>query len=97
MRKLRPRQGHALIQMDPPDPESFGGIFIPEIDREASVTGVVRAMGKWLLNRKGLVILPAFQVGNRVVINQHVGTALDGPSKDFKLVPFEQVLAVIEK
>ena len=108
--KLKPLTGQVLVEILPAETRSAGGVDLPqhtpspEENQEAArrpmmppaVTGVVKAIGEWPKTRSGLLKMPEFGVGARVIIGPNAGLDLDQAiGRRFKMVRQSQVLAVL--
>ena len=93
--RVHPLSGECLIEMLPPEAISDGGIHIPELDQELSTKGIVRRMGPWPKNDRGLGIPPDFKRGDKVVVSNRVGRQVIQGEDKFRLVPMNRVLAVL--
>jgi co-chaperonin GroES (HSP10) len=94
--KIRPKQGEALLAMEPPEAVSPGGIAIPELDQELSQCGRVVRFGRWRQAKKSGALIPhPCQRGDLVYISQRAGRWLDAEGKRWKLIDTRQILAVL--
>lgn len=108
--RVRPLTGQVLVELDPRDTQSAGGIAIPEhtlspeeqqqLARHPTpprpLTGTVREIGPWKKLRNGKALLPPFGVGARVLIPRYGGTDMHWDvSGRLKMVKSEDVLAVL--
>ena len=108
--KLKPLIGQVLVEILPADTRSAGGVDLPqhtpspEENQEAArrptmppaVTGIVKAIGEWPKTRSGLLKMPEFGVGSKVVIGPNAGLDMERRLGDrLKMVRNEQVLAVL--
>ena len=99
-----------LIEILPDDKRTAGGIDLPEHtmspeeNQEAAhrptmppgLTGVVKAIGPWPKLANGMMLMPEFGVGARVVIGRGAGLDLQrGIGESLKMVRNDQVLAVL--
>ena len=110
--KIIPLTGQVLIEVLPPPTESGGGVALPEdrtlspeIVQEQSRNpekpaknnvGVVRAVGSWPKTRNGLLKMPEYGVGAKVLFNPWRGTPMErGVSERLRMVKQEDVIAVL--
>ena len=85
--KLKPLTGQVLVQVLPTEKKSSGGIDLPEHtmspqeNQEAAIrptmplgkTCIVVACGAWPKTKSGLLRMPEFGIGSRVVIGPNAG------------------------
>jgi co-chaperonin GroES (HSP10) len=108
--KLKPLTGQVLVEILPAETRSAGGINLPqhtpspEENQEAArrptmppgVTGIVKAIGQWPKLRNGMLAMPEFGVGARVIIGPNAGLDMERRLGDrLKMVHQSQVLAVL--
>lgn len=108
--RVRPLTGQVLIELDPRERESSGGIAIPahtigpeeqqERDHHPSpprpLTGTVREIGPWPKLKNGMAVLPPFGIGAKVLIPRYAGIELRWDvSGRLKMVRAKEVLAVL--
>lgn len=110
--RIKPLTGQVLIEVLPAEKRSPGGIELPDRfpmspaaveathanpEKPAKpCIGIVRAIGKWPLTRKGLLLMPEFSVGVKVAFNPWRGTDLQlGLGVRLKMIPNSDVLAVL--
>ena len=106
---VRPLTGQVLVEILSDDKRSAGGIELPghtpsPDENELSarrptmppgLTGVVKAIGQWPKLANGMMVMPEFGVGARVVIGPHSGLDMSrGVGERLKMVRNNQVLAV---
>lgn len=108
--RLRPLTGQVLVEILPADKRSAGGIELPEHTMSPEenqlsarrptmppgLTGLVKAIGPWPKLSNGMMLMPEFGVGARVVIGRGAGLDLQrGIGERLKMVRNDQVLAVM--
>lgn len=108
--KLRPLAGQSLIEILPPSKLSDGGIAIPDYemtpeDHQKAArtpkpppphTGIVRAIGSWPKNKRGMAVMPEFGIGSKVILRHNAGLPMDyGATGKFRMILNEEVLAVL--
>lgn len=94
--KICPKQGEALLAMEPPEAVSPGGIVIPELDQELSQRGRVVRFGIWRTAKKsGALIAHPCAIGDRVYISQRAGRWLDAEGKRWKIIDEDRILAIL--
>ena len=109
--RIKPLIGQVLIEVSPPPKESPGGVALPgevhlspEIVQEQSHNpekpaknnvGIVRAIGDWPQTRQGLLRMPEYGIGSKVIFNPWRGVAMQrSVGEKFRMVKQSDVLAV---
>lgn len=109
--KLKPLTGQVLIEVVAPATRSPGGVELPDERPlspefvEQSHTnptkpaknhvGIVREVGPWPKNKSGMLIMPEFSKGAKVVFNPYHGTELRYHNVPMRMVALGDVLAVL--
>lgn len=102
--------GQVLVEILPKEKMSEGGIAFPdhttspEEHQQAArkpvkpppLYGIVRAIGNWPKLRNGMMAMPEFGLGARVVVGSHAGITMHrGIGERFRMCLVEEVLAVL--
>ena len=110
-RRIVPLTGQVLVEILPAETRSAGGIDLPqhtpspEENQQAAhrpsvplaLIGIVKALGAWPKLDNGMLEMPEFGVGTRVVIGPHAGLDMArGVGERLKMVRNDQVLAVLQ-
>lgn len=108
--RVRPLTGQVLVQLQPAEKLSPGGVSIPEHtlspeEHQARahhptppppLTGIVREIGPWPKLRNGMSVLPPFGIGAKVLIPRYCGTEMHWDvSGRLKMIRTEDVMAVL--
>lgn len=110
--RIKPLEGQVLIEVEAPPDTSTGGVALPnglpvppEVEQENSHNpdkpaknniGRVVAVGAWPKTRKGLLKMPEFGPGQRVLFNPWRGTPMErGIGERFRMVRQSDVMAVL--
>lgn len=110
--KIKPLTGQVLIEVESAPTQTAAGVALPgdvslspEFVQEQHANpekpaknhiGVVRAVGPWPKTRKGLLRMPEFAIGARVVFNPFRGTPMRrGTGERLRMVRQEDVMAVL--
>lgn len=93
---LRPLNDRIVVELDPPEDKTAGGLFLPDESLPFPWKGTVLAVGPGrLVNKRGLSIrrLPvSVREGDRVVIDRWQGVDIDAGGQDVKILRGEDVL-----
>lgn len=93
--KIKPLAGHALIEPQEAEEVTASGIVLPDTAQEKPAQGKVLAVGGPALV-EGKEIKPEFKVGDLVLYKKWGGDEIKIEGKEFKLVKFEDVMAILE-
>lgn len=108
--RIKPLPGQVLVQVETPT-ESSGGVALPgDIHLSAEIiqdqakdpqkpskdnTGYVVAIGAWPKTSKGLIKMPEFGIGARVVFNPFRGLAMVSRGRRLKILSQDDVMGVL--
>lgn len=109
--RIKPLTGQVLIEVLPPDTKSPGGVDLPderplspdlvqEQNRNPEKPakhhiGIVREVGQWPKLRNGMLNMPEFGKGAKVVFNPFRGQQMTLAGKSLRMMQLEDVLAVL--
>ena len=80
-----------------PEPErTLGGIIIPEVVDNPSLTGEVVALGRGTKTKKDVIIPPGFGVGDRILFSKRAGFEIIIDGNKYMLMRMKDVLAVYD-
>lgn len=109
-KKIRPLTGQVLIELLPVETKSLGGIDLPQRSLSAEevqdrhkkpekppgIIGIVRECGNWPRLPNGMMLMPEFGKGAKVVIRPEVGLQMQRHwGERFRMVRQSDVLAVL--
>lgn len=95
MEQLRPLEDRIVVRMIKPEERTVGGLVIPELKSKGPRRGEVIAVGSGR-REGGEVVPPAVQVGDRVLVDEFVGTEVELNGETLRVLDARQVLAVVE-
>ena len=95
---IKPLKNQVLVKLLP---HEYEGLIFHDPDfkdeKAAPRKGVVVAIGQWRTTKQGFSILPDFHVGQRVIVNEYLGTKLTRDiGENYRLCRIDDVLAVCE-
>ena len=93
--EIKPLAGYALIEPQEAEEVTASGIVLPDTAKERPAQGKVLAVGKPALV-EGKEVKPEFKVGDRVLYKKWGGDEIKIEGKEYKLVKFEDVMAILE-
>ncbi|OGY24090.1 MAG: hypothetical protein A2172_00915 [Candidatus Woykebacteria bacterium RBG_13_40_15] len=92
---IKPLSGFALIEPEEAEEVTASGIVLPDTAKERPAQGTVLAVGAPIKHPEHEV-KAEFKVGDRVLYKKWGGDEIKIGGKEYKLVKFEDVMAVIE-
>jgi chaperonin GroES len=75
---------------------SGGGLYIPEVAKEETIDGLVRAIGRGRFTYKKGIVPVDVSVGDHVVIAKYGGTDITVDDRGYRCVREDDILGVIE-
>ncbi len=92
---IRPLMGYLLVKPDEAETKTASGLYLPETSQEKPAQGLVISTGPDLVI-EGKIVPPPVQVGDRVIYKKWGGDEIKHNGEDYKLVKFEDLMAVLE-
>lgn len=93
---VRPLMGYLLVEPEKAETKTASGLYLPETSQEKPAgQGVVVSTGPDLVI-EGKVVPPPVNVGDRVVYKKWGGDEIKVNGVEYKLVKFEDLMAVLE-
>jgi chaperonin GroES len=92
---IKPLSGYALIEPEEAEEVTASGIVLPDTAKERPAQGKVLAVGAPIKHPEHEV-KAEFKIGDRVLYKKWGGDEIKIQSIEYKLVKFEDVMAVIE-
>ena len=93
--KIKPLAGYALIEPQDAEEITVGGIVLPDTVKEKPAEGKVIEVGD-SIKRPKHEEKAEFKVGDVVLYKKWGGDEIKVGGKEFKLVKFEDVMAILE-
>lgn len=90
-----PTRGYVLVEPEKAEQKTASGLYLPDNAQEKPQKGVVIEVGEALTNRGGAPIPKPAAIGERVYYKRWGGEEIQEDGKEYKLVKFEDILAVI--
>lgn len=89
--KVKPLGSRVLITLEEAKNKTTSGIYLPQSAQEKTQLGEVVAVGEGTKDVKIEV-----KVGQKVMYDKYSGTSFSDDGKDYLLVKYEDILAIIE-
>ncbi len=87
---IKPLSDRVLIEPNPAEEKTAGGLFIPDTAKEKPLAGKVLAVGPGTSEVKMEV-----KVGDQVLYGKYAGTEVNFDSKDLIIMKQSDILAII--
>ncbi len=88
--KIKPLSDRVLIEPNPAEEKTAGGLYVPETAKEKPLAGKVVAVGPGTSEVKMEV-----KVGDTVLYGKYAGTEVQVEGKDYLIMQQKDILAVI--
>ncbi len=88
--KVKPLADRVLIEPNPAEEKTAGGLFIPDTAKEKPLSGKVVAVGPGTSDVKMEV-----KVGDQVLYGKYAGTELNVEGKDYLIMKQGDIFAII--
>ncbi len=92
---IRPLMGYLLVKPDAAETKTASGLYLPETSQERPAQGVIVSTGPELVI-EGKIIPPPVNVGDRVIYKKWGGDEIRYKGEEYKIVKFEDLMAVLE-
>lgn len=92
---IRPLMGYCLVEPSEAENRTASGIILPESAQEKPSQGTILSTGDPIIIN-GKEILPPVKVGDKVIYKKWGADEIKLMGKEYRLVKFEDLLAVIE-
>lgn len=93
---LKPLMGYVLIAPSEAESKTASGIILPETAQEKPAQGKIIACGDDLVMENGKVIACPVKVGYTVVYKKWGGDEIKVEGREYKLVKFDDLMAILE-
>jgi chaperonin GroES len=93
---IRPLMGFLLVEQSAAESKTASGIFLPDTAKEKPAQGKVVSVGDDFLLPNGQVLKAPVKVGDIVVYKKWGGDEIKVKGKEYKIVKFEDLMAIIE-
>lgn len=94
---LKPLAGYVLVAPAESETTTASGILLPESTQEKPTQGQVVAVGPEMMLEGGKSVACPVQIGDVVVYKKWGGDEIKVGGVEYKLVKFEDLMAVMEK
>lgn len=93
---IKPLMGYIMVEPSAADSKTASGLYLPETAQEKPAQGKVLSIGDdWVLEN-GKVLKCPVKIGDTVVYKKWGGDEIKVVGQEYKLVKFDDLMAVIE-
>ncbi len=93
---IKPLMGYVLVQPSEAETKTVSGIYLPEGAQEKPAQGEVVACGDDMVMENGKTVKCPVKVGEKVVYKKWGGDEIKVSSVEYKLVKFDDLMAILE-
>jgi chaperonin GroES len=93
---LRPLHDRVVVQREPEERKSAGGIVIPDTAGEKPTFGKVLAVGQGKVLENGQTRAPDVKVGDRILFGKYSGTEVRVNNEELVVMREDDVMAVLD-
>ena len=93
---IKPLMGYCLVEPSSADTKTASGIILPESAQEKPAQGTVIACGEDMVLEGGKVMKCPVKVGDKVVYKKWGGDEIKVNGIEYKLVKFDDLMAILE-
>lgn len=95
--QIKPLMGYVLVEPSAGETQTASGIILPETTQEEPAQGKVIAVGDDFILPNGQVLRAPVKVGDVVVYKKWGGDEIKVKGVEYKLVKFEDLMAIVEE
>ncbi len=92
---VQPLEDRILVEADPAEALSKGGLYIPEGAQEKPLRGTVIATGPGKVTSAGILVPMELKAGDTILYGRYSGTELKVADKDYLIMRESDVYAVL--
>lgn len=92
---LKPIGSKVIVQPNPEEERTAGGIYVPDTAKKKSTEGKIVAVGSGKYEN-GTLIAPQVKVGDTVIYSKYGGTEVTISDTDYVILDEDSILAVRE-
>jgi chaperonin GroES len=93
---IKPLMGYVLVEPSEAQSKTASGLYLPETAQEKPAQGIVVSLGDPIYF-EGKEILPPVRLGDEVIYKKWGGDEIKYKGKEYKLVKFEDLMAVVSE
>ena len=93
---IKPLMGYVLVQPGEAETKTVSGIYLPEGAQEKPAQGTVIACGEDMVMENGKTVKCPVKNGDKVVYKKWGGDEIKFEGKEYKLVKFDDLMAILE-
>ena len=93
---IKPLMGYVLVEPEEASSKTSSGIYLPESAQEKPAQGTVVACGEDMVLEGGKVLKCPVKVADKVVYKKWGGDEIKIDGVEYKLVKFDDLMAILE-
>lgn len=93
---IKPLMGYVLVEPSEAETKTLSGIILPESAQEKPAQGTVVACGDEMVMENGKTVKCPVKVGDKVVYKKWGGDEIKISGIEYKLVKFDDLMAILE-
>lgn len=93
---IKPLMGYVMVEPSAADTKTASGLYLPETAQEKPAQGKVLSIGEDLILENGKVLKCSVKIGDTVVYKKWGGDEIQVSGVEYKLVKFDDLMAIIE-
>lgn len=93
---IKPLRGYLLVEPFEAETQTASGIYLPETAQEKPAQGIVITVGDDMYLPDGKIYRSPVSAGQKVVYKKWGGDEIKVHGKEYKLVKFEDLMAILE-
>lgn len=93
---IKPLMGYIIVEPSAADTKTASGLYLPETAQEKPAQGKVLSIGEDLILENGKVLKCPVKIGDTVVYKKWGGDEIKVSGVEYKLVKFDDLMAIIE-
>ena len=94
---IKPLMGYILVEPSEAQSQTASGIYLPESAQEKPAQGTVLSVGGDLVLENGKKMKSPVKVGEKIVYKKWGGDEIKISGVEYKLVKFDDLMAILEK
>lgn len=94
---IKPLMGYILVEPSEGESQTASGIILPESSQEKPAQGKVLSIGDDFVLPNGQVLRAPVKIGDIVVYKKWGGDEIKVRGVEYKLVKFEDLMAIVEE
>lgn len=95
-KKMTPMAGYVLVEPEPKEEKTAGGIYLPDSHDEKPQGGTVLSVGADWTTEQGATLKSPVKKGDKVIYKKWGGNDVKIKDIEYQFLKFEDILAIIK-